>query len=307
MGSEPERVFKGRKLDGKRDFRCSFCDYVQCTVPNTDVTLKPRTEDCVVMLPLGNRTGTVRMLSLATEKLVNRDQFIILPMPESFIKRLNELALADGRIKGKGELEKRTVSFEVDGEMRNGLPETMQTEVNNGVDPSVSLMDASHDQELIYVDADQETNNTHDAHQEEPYTEESYYADDMIPTPRVQIEPRVVDMDELLSSFRQPGVKNPDAAQVEYGDEQGVPKDYGENGAIDTGVMEEATEVADRYSSVGHLVVPRQKLMNMFRGDRHGSALLTRNYNSVGGDWNISVLNISLNEALRTRQRKPRA
>ena len=94
------------------------------------------------------------MLSLATGKLVNRDQFIILRMPESVIKKLNELALADGRVKGKGGLEKRTVSFEQDDEMRNGLPETMQTEVNNGVDPSVSLMDESHDQELIYVEAD---------------------------------------------------------------------------------------------------------------------------------------------------------
>ena len=94
------------------------------------------------------------MLSLATGKLVNRDQFIILRMPESVIKKLNELALADGRVKGKGELEKRTVSFEQDDEMRNGLPETMQTEVNNGVDISVSLMDESHDQELIYVEAD---------------------------------------------------------------------------------------------------------------------------------------------------------
>ena len=72
-GPSPREDFIGRKPDGKRDFRCSFGDYVQCTVPNTDATLKLRTEDCVVMLPLGNRTGTVRMLSLATGKLVNRD------------------------------------------------------------------------------------------------------------------------------------------------------------------------------------------------------------------------------------------
>ena len=48
-------------------------------------------------------------------------------------------------------------------------------------------------------------------------------------------------------------------------------------------------------------MVPRQKLIDMFRGDRDGDALLTRNYNSVGGDWNEYVLNISVNEALRTR------
>ena len=108
-------------------------------------------------------------------------------------------------------------------------------------------------------------------------------------------------MDELLSNFRQLAVGNPGVTQVEYGDEQGVPEGYGENGAIDTGITEEAAEVADRYSSVGHLVVPRQKLMDMFRGDRHKAALFTRNYNSVGGDWKEYVLNISVNEALRTR------
>ena len=103
-GPSPREAFIGRKPDGKRDFRCSFGDYAQCTVPNTDAGLKGRTEDCVVMPPLGNRTGSVRMLSLSTVRLVNRDQFQILPMPESVIKRLNELALADGRVKGKGEL-----------------------------------------------------------------------------------------------------------------------------------------------------------------------------------------------------------
>lgn len=145
-------------------------------------------------------------------------------------------------------------------------------------------MDESHEQELIYVEADQEMNITPDAHEEEPYSEESNYANDMIPTSRVRIEPRVVDMDDLLSSFRQLGVGSPDAVREEDGYEQGVPEDYGENGAIDQGITEEATEAADRYSSVGHLVLPRQKLMDMFRGDKHGAALLTRNYNSVGGD-----------------------
>ena len=76
-------------------------------MPNTDSSLKPRTEDCVVMLPLGNRTGTVRMLSLSTGRMVNCNRFRVMPMPESVIKRMNELALADGRKKGKGVLTER--------------------------------------------------------------------------------------------------------------------------------------------------------------------------------------------------------
>ena len=88
-------VFIGRKPDGKRDFRCSFGDCAQCTVPSTDAGLGSRTVDCLVMLSLGNFTGSVIMLSLSTGRLVNRDQFRILMILESVIERLNELALAD--------------------------------------------------------------------------------------------------------------------------------------------------------------------------------------------------------------------
>ena len=90
-------AFLGRKPDGKRDFRCGFGDYVIATTPSTDNSMKSRTEDCVVMLPTGNRTGSVRMLSLATGKIVTRDHFKILPMPTSVILRMNELAAKDGR------------------------------------------------------------------------------------------------------------------------------------------------------------------------------------------------------------------
>ena len=106
-GVSAREAFLGRKPDAKRDLRCAFGDYVMATAPNTDSSLKPRTEDCVVMLPLGNRTGTVRMLSLVTGRLVNRDQFRVLPMPLSVIQRMNEFALKDGRVKGKGELAKK--------------------------------------------------------------------------------------------------------------------------------------------------------------------------------------------------------
>ena len=241
------------------------------------------------------------MPSLATGKLVNRDQFFVMPMPELVIKKLNELALADGRVKGKGDLVKRTVTFEQDGDIRNGLPETMVTEVNNGVDPSVSLMD--HNQELIYCETDQVMDDVGETQQDYLHIEESKYVDDMVPAQRVRVEPKAVQMDDLMSSFRQLAVGQPLASPHEDADEQGVPEDYGENGAIGTGITEQNSETLDeenRYSSVGHMVIPRQKLMNMLRGDRQGVALLTRNYNSAGGDLTEYVLNISVNEVLHT-------
>ena len=91
-GVSSREVFLGRKPDAKRDLRCAFGDYVMATAPNTDSSLKARTEDCVAMLPTGNRTGSVRMLSLGTGRIVTRDHFKILPMPESVIARMNALA-----------------------------------------------------------------------------------------------------------------------------------------------------------------------------------------------------------------------
>ena len=96
-GVSPRETFLGRKSDAKRDFRCAFGDYVMATAPYTDSSMKSRTEDCIVMYPTGNRTGSVKMLSLATGKLVTRDQFRILPMPTSAIERMNALARKDGR------------------------------------------------------------------------------------------------------------------------------------------------------------------------------------------------------------------
>jgi hypothetical protein len=95
-GGSPRELFQGRKADAKRDFRCAFGDFVQSTVPETDNSMKARTEDCIALLPTGNRTGSVRMLSLATGKIVTRDQFRILPMPVSVIQTLNRMAAADG-------------------------------------------------------------------------------------------------------------------------------------------------------------------------------------------------------------------
>lgn len=50
------------------------------------------------MLPTGNRTGSVRVLSLRTGKIITRDQFKVLPMPLSVIAVLNAMAAADGNL-----------------------------------------------------------------------------------------------------------------------------------------------------------------------------------------------------------------
>ena len=205
-------------------------------------------------------------------------------------------------------MAKLAANFEQDSDARNGLPETMETVVNNGVDPSVSLMDANHDQELVYDEVveptESESVEQQDEQQDEQHVEESDCVDDMVPSEIVPAEPRDDEMDDLMGSFRQLAVNRPLTSPHEDADERGIPEDYGENGAVDTGALErtnEADREAIRYSAVGHRVMPTKNLMDMFRRDRRGAVFLNRNYDSVGGDWSEYVLNISVNEALRTR------
>lgn len=51
-----------------------------------------RTEDGIAMQQAGNRSGSVKILSLATGKIMIRDNFKILPMPISVIETLNNMA-----------------------------------------------------------------------------------------------------------------------------------------------------------------------------------------------------------------------
>ena len=96
-GLSPRELFSGRRVDGTLDFRAAFGDYAVCTVPKTNNTMASRTEDCIVMLPTHNRTGSFKMLSLATGKIITRDQFKILPMPQSVIQTLNLMAMKEGK------------------------------------------------------------------------------------------------------------------------------------------------------------------------------------------------------------------
>jgi Reverse transcriptase (RNA-dependent DNA polymerase) len=59
------------------------------------------------MLPIGNRTGSVKFLNLRTNEIVTRNEFKILPIPPYVITAMNELALRDGR----KQTTKTTVHF----------------------------------------------------------------------------------------------------------------------------------------------------------------------------------------------------
>ena len=98
--TSPLEQFSGMKLDAKRDLRVGFGDYVEATVPNTDNTMAARTEGCIALLPTGNLTGSVHVWRLASKTVMKRDQFRILPTPDTVITHLNKLAALDGYSRG---------------------------------------------------------------------------------------------------------------------------------------------------------------------------------------------------------------
>ena len=316
-GPSPREAFIGRKADGKKDFRCSFGDYAQCTVPTTDSTMKGRTDDCVVMLPLGNRTGTVRMLSLNTGRLVNRDQFKILPMPLSVIQRMNELALKDGRVKGNGELGQKPTTYDMQSEVSNSLPDIMETVTNNGVDPSIALRNDEINPDLADIgipEGEPEGNGGADnvlANGEhegnggvddmEVQINDTDYADDSIPLFIPHRKPKDVDMDDLIHSFGGLGSGRYDnegigGMGVETSATMGVAVsgDSADNSQGDSIEIEDTQHVDLQKPA-------RMDIMQYFRTGANGGALLTRLYIEPGADWVERIFNISVNEALRTR------
>ena len=62
----------------------------------TDNSLKARTEGCIALLSTGNPTGIVLMLHLATNRVVTRDQFKVLPMPDLVVEYLTATARKEG-------------------------------------------------------------------------------------------------------------------------------------------------------------------------------------------------------------------
>jgi hypothetical protein len=92
-GLAPREAFSGRKINFKKDLRVAFGDYAQVFVPNSDNTMRSRTQSAIALYHTGNIQGSVRFCILETQAIVSRDQFIVLPITEDIINRINEIAM----------------------------------------------------------------------------------------------------------------------------------------------------------------------------------------------------------------------
>ena len=87
----PREAFSGRKIDFKRDLRIGFGDYAEIFNINSDNSMASRTSAAISLGPTGNASGSVKFLSLVTNRIVVRDQFKILPISDLIIESMNKL------------------------------------------------------------------------------------------------------------------------------------------------------------------------------------------------------------------------
>ena len=82
----------GRKLNYKRDLRFEFGSYIEARNPYGDSSMTSRTSGMIPLLSTENIQGSVRCFSLDTKRVVVRDSWTVLPIPDIVISMLNKLA-----------------------------------------------------------------------------------------------------------------------------------------------------------------------------------------------------------------------
>jgi len=91
--TSPYELFRGLKVDYKRQLRISFGDYAECHNPHiTSNTVRRRTDPCLALLPTLNAQGSHLFYNLDTRSTCIRDTWEQLPFPADILRRCNNLA-----------------------------------------------------------------------------------------------------------------------------------------------------------------------------------------------------------------------
>ena len=89
--ASPWERFYGRKIDYKKNLRAGFGEYCQAHTNTADNTLNSRTIGGLTMYNTGNGQGTWYVYNLSTDRLIRRNKFTILPIPNIVINHLNNM------------------------------------------------------------------------------------------------------------------------------------------------------------------------------------------------------------------------
>jgi hypothetical protein len=97
----PREAFTGLKPDYQTHCRCEFGEYLEVEVPmdaKSKGTMKPRTTPAIALYPAMNRQGSWYVYELLSDQITKRDHWVHLPMPDSIISHMTELAKSRGYV-----------------------------------------------------------------------------------------------------------------------------------------------------------------------------------------------------------------
>ena len=214
----PREIFSGIRCDYRRDLNVAFGDY--CLVYDTSISPftqnspKRRKEECVALLPVGNQDGDVKFLSLATGKILTRNNFKVFPMPDTVIAHIDAMFDKSGAKKYSMAPVYRTPFHEIEDGDLDELIEMEPPEVDviplHGREPDI-------DPPLVQGDNEDDGNVDHQSEldAQEPVSN----IDDDVDT---HSTPEIVDQNEECADPPVPP-EEPDSETVE----EDVPPEHG--------------------------------------------------------------------------------
>jgi hypothetical protein len=97
----PRELVLRHKLDAKLHCKAPFKSYCEVHVdPDITHTMEPRTKWAICLGPTGNRQGSYNFVSFTTGNKIIRRNFTEMPVTESVIKQVKQMAAKDKLQKG---------------------------------------------------------------------------------------------------------------------------------------------------------------------------------------------------------------
>jgi hypothetical protein len=114
----PRKLVLCTKLNAKLHCRAPFESYCCKVQEDSDITntLDSRTKWAIYMGPTGNLQGSYKFTLLPTGKKITRRKFTEMPVTNSVIKKVEEMAEKDGAVKGISFKNRKGVEYKFDNE-----------------------------------------------------------------------------------------------------------------------------------------------------------------------------------------------
>jgi regulator of extracellular matrix RemA (YlzA/DUF370 family) len=94
----PREMFSGQKLN----YNMIDCGFGQYVTVNSHLgiknTLQSRALECIALYPIGDSKGSRRFIDLNTGYIITRSKCVVIPIPQSVIKRMIQISEKEGKI-----------------------------------------------------------------------------------------------------------------------------------------------------------------------------------------------------------------